>query len=185
MRIQHWIEELHKEQKGLLRIADHIENALTMASETDFSRRRRGLVKLRDMEREFRRVLEHCHTQEHSPEATLHPHLSLEEIARVDAEHEKIVRVLAEFREELKVATPDRATAMVIPGMEAANELRNHVAHEAKLLERIPPASAEPTHRRKAKTRKVLPHGARRSKGARPEREPRYISYTMEPHPEL
>ena len=189
MALRHRITYLRKEHQELVNLADRIEKALTLASGKDFSRLEHGLAQLRALEHGFAGIVEHCHSEDRIVESTFHHYLNKSERLRLDEEHGKIVRALAEFREELRFATVDRTMAMIIPGMDLVQQLRGHVVFEEGLLDRIARSVVVP--RRPAKRKKTSrqraapPQGQPPKQKARGREEPHVVPYTMEPHPEL
>jgi hypothetical protein len=143
MALRHRVEYLRTEHKELLQLADRVEAALARATHKDFPDHQKCLAELRALEHGFNGIVEHCHSENRIVESTFHQYLNQNERVRVDEEHGKIVRTLAEFREELRFATVDRMTAMIIPGMQLVSELRAHIANEAELLDQIVHSATE------------------------------------------
>jgi hypothetical protein len=189
MAIRHRVEYLRREHKGLLQLADRIEAALALASHKDFPDHGKSLAELRALEQGFRGILEHCHSEDCIVESTFHHYLNQVERLRIEEEHEKIVRALAEFREELRFATVDRTTVMIIPGMELVNQLRAHIAHERKLLDRILKLATSGRKPRARKKKAKQPPPSRRTRARKASLQSRQessnIPYTLEQHPEL
>jgi hypothetical protein len=189
MALCHRIEYLRREHTELLHLADRIEAALAATSKESFSEHLKGITELRELEHGFSGIVEHCHSEERILESTFHHYLGTAERRRIDEEHGKIVRALAEFREELRFATADRTMSMIIPGMNVVNQLRAHISHEEKLLDRIMKSAAAPRKRamkKKPCKRTRAPRRTHASKlSMRSGETSRFVPYTLEPHPEL
>lgn len=189
MALRHRITYLRKEHQELVKLADRIEKALTLASGKDFPGHEQGLAQLRALEHGFAGIVEHCHSEDRIVESTFHHYLNKGERLRLDEDHGKIVRALAEFREELRFATVDRTMAVIIPGMDLVQQLRAHIVHEGGLLDRI--ARSVVVTRKFAKRKETSRRRTAAAKGqppkqkARGREEPHVVPYTMEPHPEL
>jgi hypothetical protein len=188
MTLRHRIEYLRKEHEELLHLADRIEKMLESASKNDFAEHLKSLTGLRSLQHGLTGIVEHCHAEDRIVESTYHHSLQPEERARIDAEHEQIIRTVADFREELKFATTDRTMAMIIPGMDLINRLRVHIAYEREMLGRIaesgnPPKTAlgRKTAGNRGRGRQSRPAGKRRIKA----KATSVLPYTLEPHPEL
>jgi hypothetical protein len=179
---------LREEHEVLLNLAGRIEKLLESASGNDFSERVKGLSELRAFEHRLAGVVEHCHTGDRLVESVDVSHLQPEERARIEAEHEQIIRVVENFREELKCATVDRTMAMILPGMDVVKWLRAHVAYERELLGRI---AVLERHRKKTEgKRKTVKTGHERKGGhiakrKTSEKAAHTLPYTLESHPEL
>jgi hypothetical protein len=189
MALRHRVEYLRKEHKELLQLADRLDAALTLASHKDFPDHENGLAELRALEHGFNGIVEHCHSENRIVESTFHHYLNEGDLLCIEEEHGKILRVLAEFREELRFATVNRTMAMIIPGTQVVNELRTHIAHETELLDQILHSATnvrQPTGGKKKAKRALRPQRAHARKASlRSRQECRNISYTLEPHPEL
>ena len=188
MALSHRIEYLRKEHKELLNLARRIEGALESASKNDVAEHLKGLNELRSLEHGLNGIVEHCHADDRIVESTYHHSLQPDERARIDAEHEQIIRAVTNFREEMKFATTDRTMAMILPGMDVINLLRAHISYEREMLGRIaefgkPPKSAAGKKKtgRRAHERKRR-HVARRKTETK---SADVLPYTLEPHPEL
>jgi hypothetical protein len=182
------IQYLRKEHQELLHLAGKIEKLLEAASKNDFAVHLKSLNELRFLGHGLAGIVEHCHAENRNVESTYREYLQRGECARIDVEHEQIIRAVTNFREELKFATADRTMAMILPGMDLVNQLRAHIAYEQELLDRIT-GLVNPTRRvvRKRKTHKEA--RAIRKRHA-PKRKPatksmHVLPYTLEPHPEL
>lgn len=189
MALRHRIEYLQREHTELLHLADRIEAALASASKESFPGRLKAITELRALEHGFSGIVEHCHSEDRILESTFHHYLGANERRRIDEEHGKIVRALAEFRGELRFATVDRTMSMVITGMNVVNQLRAHISHEEKLLDRIIKSAAIPRKRamkKKARRRTPAPGRTHASKlSVRSGDATRSVPYTLEPHSEL
>jgi hypothetical protein len=188
MALRYRIQYLRKEHEELLHLADRIEKMLESASKNDFAEHLKSLTGLRSLEHGLAGIVEHCHAENRIVESTYHQYLQQDERARIDAEHEQIIRVVTNFREELKFATTDRTMAMILPGMDVVNHLRAHIAYERELLGRIAEVGNPP--KRTARRRKPIKraHAAKRRHVAKRKAQTRpadVLPYTLEPHPEL
>lgn len=150
MEPRHRMEYLREEHEELLSLAAKLEKLLDSASKHDFAAHVQSLSELRSLEHRLVGVVEHCHAGDRLVESVDLAHLQPEERARIETEHEQIIRVVENFREELKVATSDRTMAMILPGMDVVKWLRAHVAYERERLGRV----ARPGRPRKKPARK-------------------------------
>ena len=192
MALSHRIEYLRKEHQELLNVAGRIEKLLEAASKNEVAEHLKSLIGLRSLEHGLAGIVEHCHAENRIVESTYHQYLQAEEGARIDAEHEQIIRAVTNFREELKFATTDRTMAMILPGMEVVNRLRAHIVYEREMLGRIEKSENPPTKPLGRRTsgkkghRKPRRHIARRKTKTETETNAKLIlPYTLEPHPEL
>lgn len=181
-------EYLREEHEVLLNLAGRIEKLLESASGNDFSERVKSLSELRGFEHRLAGVVEHCHAGDRLVESVDVSHLQPEERARIEAEHEQIIRVVDNFREELKCATVDRIMAMILPGMDVVKWLRAHVAYERELLGRI--AMLERHRKKTGGKRKTVKTGHEKKSGHIAKRKTsgkaaQTLPYTLESHPEL
>jgi hypothetical protein len=188
MKLRNYSEYLRKEHEELLNLADRIEKLLESASKHDFAEHTQSVSGLRSLDHLLANVVNHCRTLDRVIEPAdlhlLHP----DERARLEAEHEQIERLIANFREELKCATADRTMAMILPGMDVVKWLRAHITYERELLDRL--VELMRPSRKGAGKRKVVVRTHKKSrKRSAPrktvEKEPHYLPYTLEPHPEL
>ena len=188
MALHHRIEYLRKEHQELLNLADRIEKLLESASKRDFSEHVKSLTELRSLEHGLAGIVEHCRAEDRIIESTYHQYLQPDERARVDTEHEELIRLATNFREELKCATADRTMAMILPGMDVVKWLRAHISYEQELLGRIAGLGkhakrvvGKPETTRSARQRKRRRIARRRTRA----KMPHVLPYTLEPHPEL
>jgi hypothetical protein len=188
MALSHRIEYLRKEHKELLAVAGSIEKLLESASKNEVTEHLKSLTGLRSLEHGLAGIVEHCHAENRIVESTYHQYLQAEERARIDAEHEQVIRAVTNFREELKFATTDRTLAMILPGMDVVNRLRAHIVYEREMLDRIEKLENPPTKPLGKQTigkkayRKPRRHIARQKTETKAKL---IIPYTLEPHPEL
>jgi hypothetical protein len=187
-QLSHRIEYLRKEHQELLNVAGRLEKLLELASKNEVAEHLKSLTGLRSLEHGLAGIVEHCHAENRIVESTYHQYLQAEERARIDAEHEQIIRAVTNFREELKFATTDRTMAMILPGMDVVNLVRAHIVYEREMLGRIEKLENAPTKPLGKQTtgkkahRKPRRHIARR----KPKTKVKLIlPYTLEPHPEL
>jgi hypothetical protein len=188
MALHHRIEYLGKEHQELLNLADRIEKLLESASKRDFSEHVKSLTELRSLDHGLTGIVEHCRAEDRIIEFAYQQYLQPDERARVDAEHEELIRLVTNFREELKFATADRTMAMILPGMDVVKCLRTHIAYEHELLGRIAKLGnhAKRVVGRQETTRRVRQRKRRRIARRRARTKvPRVVPYTLEPHPEL
>jgi hemerythrin-like domain-containing protein len=131
------LEYLRLEQDEMLRVMARVEEAFGLAASEDFAGRLKALVDLRALDRGLAGVAEHCHSEDRIVESTFRHYSNKAEYARLNAEHTELMRLLNDFREELEFATAD-STAEVIPlGRELIRKIREHIAYERILLDRI------------------------------------------------
>lgn len=188
MALRDRIEYLRKEHQELLHLAAKIEKLLEAASKNDFAEHLKSLSELRSLGHGLAGIVEHCHAENRLVESTYRQYLQPDECARIDTEHERIIRAVTNFREELKFATVDRTMAMILPGMDLVNQLRAHIAHEHHLLDRIaglgkPAKTTAREKKTQKRTRAIRKRHAPKRKPAK--KSMHVLSYTLEPHPEL
>jgi hypothetical protein len=188
MEFRQRIGYLREEQEVLLNLAARIEKLLESASSNDFSERVKSLLELRSLEPRLAGIVEHCHAGRRLVESVDVSHLQPEERARIEAEHEQIIRVVDNFREELKCTTVDRTMAMILPGMDVVKWLRAHVAYERELLGRT--AELERHRKKTAGKKKTVKTGHEKksrhiAKQKTSEKAADILPYTLESHPEL
>lgn len=131
------IEFLHKECEELLHVVQRIERALQLALEKEFSEHVKSMTELHTLDHGLAGIIEHCNAENRLVDSSEHIYRNTDERARIDSEHQEIVRAVINFREELRFATADRTMAMILPGMDLVNRLRAHIAYERELLDRI------------------------------------------------
>jgi hypothetical protein len=188
MALRERIRYLRREHEELLHLADRIEKMLESVSKNHFGGHLKSLSELRSLEHGLAGIVEHCHAENRIVESTYREHLQRDETARIDAEHEQIIRAVMNFREELKFATADRTMAMILPGMDVVNRLWAHIAYERELLGRI--AELEDAPKRAARRKKLTKGAQGKKKKQVVKRRMRakpagFLPYTLEPHPEL
>lgn len=130
-------EYLFAEQTEILRAVKRMEIAFELAAETDFSKRIKGLLELRTLEHAYDGIAEHCHSEERIVESTFRRYLSRQDYSRVVAEHEELLRLLYNFREELEFATADSTASLLPLGKELVHRILTHISFEAEQLKRI------------------------------------------------
>jgi hypothetical protein len=188
MALSHRIEYRRKEHKELLDVAGSIEKLLESASKNEVAEHLKSLTGLRSLEHGLAGIVERCHAENRIVESAYHQYLQAEERARIDAEHEQIIRAVTNFREELKFATTDRTLAMILPGMDVVNRLRAHIVYEREMLGRIEKLENPPTKPLGRQTTGKQAHRKPRRHIARRKTETKtkpILPYTLEPHPEL
>jgi hypothetical protein len=188
MALCHRIQYLRKEHEELLHLAKRIAEVLESASKNDFEKQLGVLNELRSLNHGLAGVVEHCHAENRIVESTYQHYLEQKERDRIHAEHEEIIRAIANFREELKFATVDRTMGILIPGMEVVNRLQDHIAFEREMLGRIaeigkPAKRLVGQKRAKRKTQAKRRRNFAKQKAAI--KVMRVVPYTLEPHPEL
>jgi len=188
VQLLHRMEYLREEHEGLLDLANRIEKLLESASKSDYAKRLSSLAELRSLAHTLAGVVEHCHAGDRIVESTYYQSLRQYERARVDAEHQQLLHIVASFKEELKFATVDRTMAMILPGMELVNHLRSHISFERDVLGRIVESQdsekkaagkKEITRKAHANKRKLAKTQRAHSSAAHP------LPCTLEHHPEL
>jgi len=178
MRVRDRISYLRGEHAKLLQHADSLTRSLELASSPEFPEQQQGLARLRRCCRFFDGIAEHCHAEHRVVESVYQLYLNKTECARVAAEHRRLLRLLADFREELLFATADRTASLVDPGTQLANSLRTHIAHEQGLLRQIAETKGAAKRRAQRRKRKAPTEGKNLC-------ERSITPYTMEVHPEL
>ena len=187
---RHRMEYLREEHGELLNLTDRMEKLLESAAKNDFSEHLQSLSELRSLEHRLAGIEEHCHTGDRLVESLDVSHLQPKERARIEAEHQQIIRVVENFREELKCATTDRTMAMVLPGMDVVKWVRAHVAYERDLLGRLAvpgrPRKISAGNQKKIKTghekKNRHRHAVKRKTSVS---ECNTLPYTLESHPEF
>jgi hemerythrin HHE cation binding domain-containing protein len=189
MALRNRVEYLRKEHKGLLELADRVEAALALANRKEFPDHEKSLAELRVLEHRFSGIVEHCHAEERIVESTFHHYLGERARSRIDMQHREILRALGEFRGDLRFATVDRMKETGVTGSEVVTKLREHIAGESKLLDRIIRQSVPGQKHKACKKPCRALHAARRHRThtaiGRSQKERPNIPYTMELHPEL
>lgn len=188
MALRERIKYLRKEHQELLDLAKRIEKMLEGVSKNDFEEHLKSLNELRSLEHGLAGIIEHCHAENRIVESTYHEYSRPDECARIDLEHEQIIRAVTNFKEELKFATVDRTMAMILPGMDVVNLLRVHIAYERELLDRIAQTGESAQKTVGKRKRGKRPHERKRRHTTRRKTEtksPKVLPYTLEPHPEL
>lgn len=184
MSLQARVEYLRREQKELLGLADHMEAALTLASQEDVAKHEDSLAQLRALEPRFQGIGEHCHSEERIVESTFHEHASKRERANNDDQHQQILRKLGDFRDDLRFATVDRLRELCVSGKELIGTVRAHVASESRVLDRIVGCNRLRDKRRRI-SRKTSPVARPRVRSITKIAQRPVISYLMEDHPEI
>jgi len=181
MGLNHCVDYLVKEHEELLKVAAKVESLLESTSKNDFAEHVKTFAELRSLEHSFTGIQEHCHAGDRLVESAYYKEFPQKDLARIEADHRRIVHAVASFREELKCATPDRTMAMIMPGMDLVKLLREHVAFEVELLRRVEKETAGRRRAKRAHERKR--QGGTKQKVLREEAPA--VPYTLEPHPEL
>jgi hypothetical protein len=136
MGIDAQIARLQEEDKELLHVTVQIEEALELAAKSDFSGHLKSMLELRTLDPGFAKIAQHCHMGKETVTALLATKEESAQAKRIEEQHQEIMKALKSFREELSFATADRTMAMVIPGMDLVNQLRQHIVYEQELLGR-------------------------------------------------
>lgn len=137
------VDHLHKEHEELLHLLERIEKALESGAKQDFSEHCKSISDLRKLNDDFLEIVDHCHGSSLFFDSGYAAVMGGEERAQLEAQHHEILKDVNNFREELRVATPDRTMAMILPGMELIDRLRLHIAYEQSLLDRLVKATAK------------------------------------------
>ena len=187
MALRDRIAYLRTEHAKLLELAEDVAGVLAFASSTNFPEQQKSLAGLRAFHHAFDGIAEHCHAENRIVESIYQRYLKERERAQIKTEHQKILRALEEFREELRFATADRTASLVVPGTELINVLRKHVAHEEEWLGRI---AKSRTARKRATGRGQAGAALKKRRQTRrrdtsAQHEHPCVPYTMESHPEL
>jgi len=185
MMVRHWMDYLREEHEELLDVAERIEKLLEKASGSDVSEHKRVLGELRLLDHPLTGVIEHCHAPDRLVESDFYQHLPAEKLARIEAEHRRLREAVANFREELKCANPDRMMAMIIPGMDVVRLLRDHIDFESELFDRV--SWRGELHSKGSAIKHGVPKISAKKRGhVRKQKAPSGgIPYTLESHPEL
>jgi hypothetical protein len=179
MAFRNRISYLQAEHAKLLEHTGNLARSLKLASSQEFPDQQKGLSGLRRLSHFFDGIAEHCHAENRVVESVYQQHLNRTECDRIAAEHRDLLHLLAEFREELRFATADRAASLAQPGMQLVNSLRAHIDCERIFLSQI-----AKSHCTKGRRRSQRRKGHAAAGGSEPEART-VIPYTMEPHPEL
>lgn len=175
------------EHAKLLEAGESLAQSLALTSSPDFPDKQKGLAGLRAIEHAFDGIAEHCHAEDRIVESIYDQYLKPEQRAHIAAEHHEILRLLGNFREELRYATADRANELSGSATELINALKAHVARENESLGQIQVegqlsrAGTARKSRGAAKLAKRRKRRQRRSSHSKPQSVP----YTMEPHLEI
>ncbi len=183
------IQSLQKQHEKLLHLADSVEKMLESVSNNVFAEHVKGLKGLRSIQHDFSSIVKHCEVDRATLESAYYYSLQDEERARIEAEHADIIQALTSFREEFKCATTDRTMALILPGMDLVNRLRNHILYERELLDRIAPLrnTQSTIARKRQKLHRTLRTESKHTQTRKRRNAVRatYTPYTLEPHPEL
>jgi len=144
MALRDRLNYLRMEEDEILRLMDTVEGLLALASKGNYAVRSKAVSDLHSLEHFLGGILEHCRPEERILESTYHRFLQPHERKRIQAEHEQIVRLVTSFRDELKFATSDRTESVVEIGKNLNDRVRQHIALEQVLLNRIERLSALP-----------------------------------------
>lgn len=188
MGLRHCLDYVLREHQELLQLAARMESLLESASTNDFSEHVRTIADLHSLEHGFAGIAEHCHAAERLVDSAFYKEFPQADLARINAEHLRILQAVASFKEELKYATADRTMAMILPGMDVVKLLRDHVAFEGELLRRT--AMLAESHDKKPARKSVARRGSGKKrvhpgKHRMPKEPVPDVPYTLEPHPEL
>jgi hypothetical protein len=127
-------EYLRTEHNEMLHLADEMEAGLKLAGNTAFGDRTQGLARLRALEFDFRGAVEHCRSEDLIIGSAFRRYLTEEELANLEEEHGRMLRILGDFLEELRFATIDRMSGMMPAAREVIEQLRTHVRLEAGIV---------------------------------------------------
>lgn len=185
MMVRHWMDYLREEHEEMLDLAEKIEKLLDIASKNDFSEHKKVLSDLRLLDHHLTGIIEHCHAPDRLVEFDFYQHLPAAKLARIAEEHRRLREVVASFREELKCANPDRMMAMIIPGMDVARLLRDHIDFESELFDRTS-RRGEMHSKGTAMKHATKRISAKKRGSVRKHKTPNgMVPYTLESHPEL
>jgi hemerythrin-like domain-containing protein len=144
MALRDRLNYLRMEEDEILRLLDTVEGLLTLASKGSFAVRSKAISDLHSLEHFLAGILEHCRPEERILESTYHRFLQPDERERIQSEHKEIMRLVSVFRDELRFATSDRIDTVIETGNVLNNRVREHIAFEQVLLNRIERLSALP-----------------------------------------
>lgn len=137
MKLQEQLHYLRREHGELLRLANRLERTLERGESREYATRACALADLRAMEHGLSGIVQHCHIEDRIIESAYHRYLDDEDYQKLGAEHETILRILSDFREDLKFATGDLMTSLAPSGRTLIDKLRGHVAFEEDRLDYI------------------------------------------------
>ncbi|HKV24216.1 MAG TPA: hemerythrin domain-containing protein [Candidatus Acidoferrum sp.] len=172
------------EHDKLLEAGESLARSLALTSSPDFPEKQKGLAGLRALEHAFDGIAEHCHAEDRIVEPVYDQCLKAEQRAQIATEHHKILRLLGNFRHELRYATADRANELTGAGTELVSALRAHVARENEWLGRIHVARPAEVSSG-ARSPHAVVRSAKPRKRRQVHRKNQNVSYTMEPHLEI
>lgn len=131
------LERFRKQHDGILHFLAMWEAALHLAASAEDSERWKGLTQLREMEKGFEAIGEHCREECENLESPFSLYLENEERRQLSNEHEGLLRTTHDFHRELTFATTLRTDEMFRLGRALLERLRHHIAYEEGLLKRI------------------------------------------------
>ncbi|HUK52881.1 MAG TPA: hemerythrin domain-containing protein [Candidatus Binatia bacterium] len=128
---------LRKEHLEILRVAEHLSQALALAGKEDFTARQQGLAGLRVLRPALLGVSRHCCCEEGVLESPYHRYLDGQRFEQVDGQHKAIHRLVLAFLRDVLYATADSIADSVPQGEELVEKIREHIAYEENLLDYI------------------------------------------------
>ena len=131
------LQKYRQEHDETLRFLKACESALDLAESQQDAERRRGLADLREMEKKFERIRQHCNEEEQNVESAYRLYLEDAALQRLSEEHGLLVRWNNDFCRELRFATIARTDEVVALGRQFLEVLRHHVVFEEGLLKQI------------------------------------------------
>lgn len=138
MEVRAQIERYRREHDEILRFLGVFEGVLTLAESKKVEDRRAGLAKLREMERKFVEIREHCAEEEQNLESPFQVYLDDSALETLHSEHDLLDELSLSFCSEVEVlTTPPPTQGLVGLGRQLAQKLYRHIAYEEGLLKQI------------------------------------------------
>ncbi len=137
MELRSALQRFRKEHDDILRYLKLWEGALNRAASPEDPERRKGLLELREMEKQLEGIQEHCRAEEENVESPYNLYLENVDLQQLQKEHEELARCTSDFRMELRFATTLRTEQMIQLGRHLLELLRHHIAYEEGLLKQV------------------------------------------------
>jgi hemerythrin-like domain-containing protein len=137
MNLHTQLEYFHGEHDEIHVALNAWEAALQRVGSADDAERRKGLMQLRELKEQIRRIQEHCHREEQQFESSFQMYLDGSALGRLRGEHDELARLTSSFLTELDFASVLRTGEVVARGGELIELLRKHINYEDQLLTQI------------------------------------------------